>query len=206
MLKKIPLLLILSFVLFVGITQKGTLIDLIMQGGAPAVVISLLLLTLCVFVPLVPFPVSAGMIGAIFGTIDGTIITLCGSMLGTTILFFTVRYGFREWAQKKLKKYPKIREYEEYLSRRSFLAILTARLIPFIPAPVINIICGLSKVDWKIFIIASTIGKVPYMAVLCYAGANLHQNIWYSVFIYVSYLAIILTINLLVMNRKNKLT
>jgi uncharacterized membrane protein YdjX (TVP38/TMEM64 family) len=183
MLKKLPLFLILFVVLFVGITQKGALIDMIMQGGAPAVVISLLLLTICVFFPIVPFPVSAGTIGAIFGTIEGTIITLCGSMIGTIILFFTIRYGFREWAQKKLKKYPKIQEYEDYLSRRSFLAILTARLIPIIPAPVINIVCGLSKVDWKIFIIASTIGKVPYMAVLCYAGANLQQNIWYSVFI-----------------------
>jgi uncharacterized membrane protein YdjX (TVP38/TMEM64 family) len=203
MFKKIIPVLIIIAILLVGMSQKDVLIETIKHGGSPAIIISILLLSIGVFFPMVPFPVSAGMIGAGFGPIPGAVITLSGSMFGTILLFFTIRYSLREWAQKKLKRYPKIQEYEEYLNRKSFSAIFTARLIPVIPAPAVNIVCGLSKVSWKVFIIASAIGKIPYILVLTYAGANLHNNMWNSVFIYASYLLIMFTVNLIVVNRKN---
>jgi uncharacterized membrane protein YdjX (TVP38/TMEM64 family) len=202
MFKKIFLVFILITVLVVGITQKDTLIEMIQHGGSPAVIFSILMLTICVFFPVVPFAVSTGLIASVFGTIQGAVISLSGSMFGTILLFFFTRYGFREWAQQKLMKYPKVQEYEEYLNCKSFLAILTARLIPVIPAPVVNILCGLSKVNWIVFVIASAFGKIPNILVLSYAGANLQHNKWFSILMYSFYLVIIVIINSVLVYRK----
>lgn len=202
MFRKIFIVLMIITILIVGITQKDTLIEMIKDGGSRAIFISLLLLIINVFFPVVPFAVSTGIIGAVFGTLLGAAISLSGSMIGTMLLFFITRYGFRDWAGQRLSKYPKVQEFEDILNRRFFVAIFTARLIPIIPAPVVNIICGLSKVYWVVFFIASALGKIPNILVLCYAGANFHHNRWVSILLYAFYFTIILIINLILIYRK----
>lgn len=180
----------ISIILF-GYTQKDILIELVKQDGPYAVLISMLMVTICVFFPVVPFTVLGGMIGALFGATEGLFISYTGAMIGTLLFFFISRYGFRDWAQSTLQKYPKVMEYQEILNRNSFIAMLVARLIPIIPAPVFNAACGLSKVDWKIFFLASAIGKIPNIFIVSFAGANIIHNKWFSISLYGSYLLII---------------
>ena len=180
----------ISIILF-GYTQKDILIELVKQDGPYAVLISMLMVTICVFFPVVPFTVLGGMIGALFGATEGLFISYTGAMIGTLLFFFISRYGFRDWAQSTLQKYPKVMEYQEILNRNSFIAILVARLIPIIPAPVFNAACGLSKVDWKIFFLASVIGKIPNIFIVSFAGANIIHNKWFPISLYGSYLLII---------------
>ncbi|WML52699.1 TVP38/TMEM64 family protein [Neobacillus sp. PS3-12] len=188
--KIISILFVISIILF-GYTQKDILIELVKQDGPYAVLISMLMVTICVFFPVVPFTVLGGMIGALFGATEGLFISYTGAMIGTLLFFFISRYGFRDWAQSTLQKYPKVMEYQEILNRNSFIAILVARLIPIIPAPVFNAACGLSKVDWKIFFLASAIGKIPNIFIVSFAGANIIHNKWFSISLYGSYLLII---------------
>jgi uncharacterized membrane protein YdjX (TVP38/TMEM64 family) len=66
-----------------------------------------------------------------------------GAMLGTMILFFLVRYGFRDWAQQYVNKHAKVKEYELFFEENSFLTVCMSRMIPVIPAAVVNILWGL---------------------------------------------------------------
>ncbi|MED3561644.1 TVP38/TMEM64 family protein [Bacillus xiapuensis] len=202
MIKKFILVFLLVVIIGIGITEKNTLFLMIIEGGPHAVVFSLLLLSLCVFFPIIPFPVTSGTIGAVFGPLKGSIITLTGSMIGTILLFFLTRYGFRNWAQQKLKRYPKAQAYEKQLKAKAFMTIFIARLIPIIPAPVVNIGCSLSTVNWRVFVIASTIGKIPNILFLCYAGASFQQNMLFSISMYSFYFVIILVINFVLFYRK----
>lgn len=202
MVKRIIIVFLLLGIICIGIREKNTLFLIIAHGGSIAVVISLLFLSLCVFFPFIPFPVMAGTIGAVFGPLKGSIITLTGSMIGTILFFFLMRYGYRNWAQQKLKKYPKAQKYENQLKDNMFMAIFIARLIPIIPAPVVNIGCSLSKVDWKVFVMASFIGKIPNIIFLSFAGASFRHNMWLSVSMYTLYLVIILVINIVWVYRK----
>ena len=202
MVKKIIIFLLLVSIIGVGIREKNTLILMIAYGDSSAVMISLLLLSLCVFFPIIPFPVTAGMIGAIFGPLKGSIITLTGSMIGTVLFFFLMRYGYRKWAQQKLEKYPKAQKYEKQLKDKAFTGIFLARLIPVIPAPVVNIGCSLSTVNWKIFVMSSAIGKIPNILFLSYVGASFQHNRWFSVIMYTLYLVIILVLNFFLVYRK----
>jgi uncharacterized membrane protein YdjX (TVP38/TMEM64 family) len=176
---------------------------LVKQGGILAILISMLLVAICVFFPIIPFPVLAGIIGAVFGTAYGVVVSLTGAMVGTMALFFLCRYGFREYAQNKLARNLKVQEYEGFLNKNSFVAILTCRLIPIIPAVVVNIICGLSRVNWLTFFSASLIGKLPNILLLSYMGATFNNNKLFSFGLYGIYLLILFLINLGIIYRRS---
>ncbi|MCM3116829.1 TVP38/TMEM64 family protein [Neobacillus sp. MER 74] len=202
MFKRVLSIGILLLIIAIGLFQKDELLQLLKQGGALSILISMLLVAICVFFSVIPFPVLAGTIGAVFGTSQGVIVSLTGAMVGTMAFFFLSRYGFRDYAQQKLMKYPKVQEYDEFLNKNSFVAILTCRLIPIIPAPVVNIVCGLSHVKWLTFFTASFIGKIPNILLLSYAGALFSNNKLYSFGIYGVYLIIIFIINFIIIYRK----
>jgi uncharacterized membrane protein YdjX (TVP38/TMEM64 family) len=202
MFKRILSISLLFIVIAIGFLQKDELLTLIKSGGIFSTFISMLFVAICVFFPVIPFPVLAGVIGGVFGTTQGVIVSLTGAMAGTMGFFFLSRYGFRDYAQSKLMKYPKVQEYEDFLNRNSFVAILTCRLIPIIPAPVINIICGLSNVNWLIFFTASTIGKIPNILILSFAGASFSSNKLFSFGLYGGYILILIIINFVIMYRK----
>ncbi|WP_026566932.1 TVP38/TMEM64 family protein [Bacillus sp. UNC41MFS5] len=202
MFKRILSIGILLLIIAIGLFQKDELLHLVQQGGALSILISMLLVAICVFFPVIPFPVLAGTIGAVFGTSQGLIVSLTGAMVGTMAFFFLSRYGFRDYAQQKLMNYPKVQEYDELLNKNSFVAILTCRLIPIIPAPVVNIVCGLSHVKWLTFFTASFIGKIPNILLLSYAGALFSNNKLYSFGIYGVYFIIIFIINFIIIYRK----
>jgi uncharacterized membrane protein YdjX (TVP38/TMEM64 family) len=202
MFKRFLSISLLLIVIAIGFLQKDELLTLINEGGMLSIFISMLFVAICVFFPVIPFPVLAGVIGGVFGTTQGVIISLTGAMAGTMGFFLLSRYGFRDYAQSKLEKYPKVQEYEKFLNQNSFVAILTCRLIPIIPAPVVNIFCGLSKVNWLTFFTASTIGKIPNILILSYAGASFSSNKLFSFGLYGGYILIGVVINFVIMYRK----
>jgi len=202
MIKKIVSLAIITIIIILGVLHKDTFLSIVEAGGTLSIFVSILLVSICVFFPIVPFPVLAGGIGAVFGLVYGIVISLTGAMLGTFIMFLLIRYGFRESAQRKLTQYPKAKDYEAFFERNSFMAILLSRVIPIIPSPLVNIICGLSKVSVLTFLAASTIGKLPNIIILSFAGANLGENKWFSISIYGSYVLILVIINTIIIYKR----
>ncbi|WP_081415117.1 TVP38/TMEM64 family protein [Ectobacillus panaciterrae] len=204
MFKKIISLLLVAGIIVLGFTQKDMLLEIVKEGGIYAVLIGISLVAMTVFFPIIPFVVLAGGIGAIFGVLQGILISLTGAMIGTMLLFFLSRYGFRDLAQNKLKQYLKLQEYESYLEKNSFMAILFFRLVPIVPALVMNIVCGLSKVNWTTFFLASTIGKIPNILIITFAGASFTQNKLLSFGVYGAYMLILLSIYYVIVSKKMK--
>ncbi|MFP3726350.1 TVP38/TMEM64 family protein [Priestia filamentosa] len=206
MFKKIFTLIIVALVIIAAITQKNELIPLIKAGGTFSLIVGILVVATTVFFPIIPFAILAGVIGGVFGTVQGILISLTGAMLGTMLLFFLSRYGFKDWAQTKLRKYPKLEEYQRLLEKNAFFAILFVRLVPIIPSPVVNIVSGLSRVNWFVFFIASTIGKIPNIVIISIAGAHFTDNKLFSIGLYGAYFIIIFIINFIYIQRKMKKT
>lgn len=202
MAKKVFTIGILAIIIAIGFYQKNELLFLIKEGGILSVFISMLFVAICVFFPIIPFTVLGGIIGAIFGISEGALISLTGAMAGTMCFFFLTRYGFRDLAQKLLSKHPKAQEYENFFNRNSFNTILTLRLIPVIPAPLMNAACGLSKVNWLTFFVASTLGKIPNIVLLSFVGASFSKNRLLAFGIYGVYLVIIILINSFIVYRR----
>lgn len=140
-----------ALIIFVAYSQKSLLLEWIEAGGSLSLLFSILFVAALVFFPVVPFIVAAGLIGSVFGVFEGTAVSLLGSLLGTLVMFATARFGFQDWIQATLQKYPKAKEYEVYFEQNAFHSILLVRVVPVVPPPVVNILSGVSKCHGRFF-------------------------------------------------------
>lgn len=135
-----------------------------------------LMATVMALFPIIPYPVIGGVIGAALGPVPGAAITWIGSAAASILMFLFVRYGFQEWGERALHRYKSIDKVTTLFERNAFLAILFARLLPFIPSIIINVYAALSRVGFLSYAIASSIGKIPAMLLFAMVGDNLMSN------------------------------
>lgn len=133
--------------------------------GILAPIIYIIMFTL---VPLTLFPdaVLAVAGGMVFGLGLGTFYTIIGALCGGTLSFFISRTFGRGLVEKIVKD--KAEWFEDGIEKRGFLFILILRLIPLVPFDVISYGAGLSKIRYKDFALATSIGIIP--GVLVYAN------------------------------------
>lgn len=178
-------------IIALGYWQKDQFIALIEAGGMVSVLVSILFVAILVFFPIMPFFLVAGIIGGVFGTWQGSLISLTGAVVGALIMFGMARFGFREWIQGYIQKYPKAKEYEGYFEQNAFLSILFFRVVPVIPSPLINILSGISKVSWFTFFAATLIGKIPSILVFTFVGSQFGESKMTSVITFGVYMVAI---------------
>lgn len=135
-----------------------------------------LMATVMALFPIIPYPVIGGVIGAALGPSLGAAITWIGSAAASILMFLFVRYGFQEWGERALHRYKSIDKVTTLFERNAFLAILFARLLPFIPSIIINVYAALSRVSFLSYAIASSIGKIPAMLLFAMVGDNLMSD------------------------------
>lgn len=189
--KRLLSILFIAAILIIGYINRTQLLDWIKTGGFFSVMISMLVVAMGAFFPIIPFPISGGVIGAVFGVWQGALISLAGAMLGTTVFFLLVRYGFRNLARSYVLKYEIVKKYEMMMLNKPFLAVCLSRMITFIPAAAVNIIWGLSDVGLFTFFFASSLGKIPNIVLVNFAGSIFTQHSWIAIIIYATYNIII---------------
>lgn len=95
-----------------------------------------------------------------FGVALGTVLSLSGEIFGAIAGFYLYRFGFSKIDPQWLKK-----PFWQYLQRSSgsrvFLAVISLRLIPFVPSGFVTAGAALTSISAPLFMIASTIGKIP---------------------------------------------
>ena len=203
--RRIVTILLFLAIIAVGYVYQDQLVDWIKGGGQTAVIVSIVFVAILVFFPVMPFVVVAGIIGAVFGTWYGSLVSLAGALLGAVIMFLMSRYGFRDWAQRMLQKYPKVKEYESYFEKNAFLGILFVRVVPVVPSPAVNVISGISRVSVLTFFVASLLGKIPSIVIFTFAGSNFGENKTGSFITYgVYFVAIMIATSIVMYKRQQK--
>jgi uncharacterized membrane protein YdjX (TVP38/TMEM64 family) len=137
------------------------------QGFGPlAVVIYIFLYILNTFSPFFPpiFILSLSA-GALFGPILGSIALTLGTLAGTAAAFFTARYLGRDKVARLVSERSKVADIYEKLGRNGFFLLLPMRLIGFPPYGIIDLICGLSKISYRDFFMATLIGSAPWIII-----------------------------------------
>jgi uncharacterized membrane protein YdjX (TVP38/TMEM64 family) len=196
--------LLILIIVIAAYSQKELMINIIESGEAIAFFISILFVAVLVLFPVIPYAVLAGLLGSIFGVWLGTVISLLGITIGTLAMFKMARYGFQNWAQKTLQKYSKVKEFESYFEKNAFLGILLVRLIPVVPSPVVNILCGICMIPWYIFLSASLLGKLPAVIIFTFAGSVFEHNKILAFSIYAIYFIIITCFTSIHMHKRQK--
>ncbi|MHB8170677.1 MAG: TVP38/TMEM64 family protein [Thermincolia bacterium] len=153
--------------------------------GLWAVVVSLFLNILQTLVAFMPSVFLSGANAAVFGLFWGGIISWSGEVIGAAISFFFYRYlGRHKMATLMQQPHPQLARFgidlsrlDQWASRKGFIAILMARLAPFVPSGLVNLLAALSAVSFISFITATAIGKAPSLILETFIG---HDLIFFS--------------------------
>lgn len=190
MLKKISLTLLYAAVAFAIYLFGDNIMSWLQHStNIPAIIFVAIMMALF---PIIPYPIVGGVIGAALGPVSGAVITWIGSTAASILMFTFVRYGYQDWGGRMLHRYQKIGKLTTLFERNAFLAVLFARLIPFIPSIIVNVYAALSRMSFLSYTVASSIGKIPAMLLFVVVGNNAvthPQSILKTVLIYGLFLA-----------------
>ncbi len=116
---------------------------------------------LCVALTLAffPFPLVAAAGGVLFGTLEGTLLSILGGSIGAVLAFLIARHAASASVQALVGD--RLAGLQDAIERRGFVAVLYARIIPGVPRDLANYAFGLTRVGIGAFAAATVIGIAP---------------------------------------------
>jgi len=109
--------------------------------------------------------------GFLFGVRWGTLFALIGATLGAALAFLVVRKLAKNYVQTKYKK--ELTKLNKAIEKQGAQYLLIARLIPFFPFFLVNILAPLSHVKITTFMWTTALGIIPSTVLYAYAGQQL---------------------------------
>ena len=108
--------------------------------------------------------------GALYGTWLGSGIVFLGAFLGAEVAFLLGRFLLRDWVQRRMAEFPKLKAVEQAVSNEGLKFVLLTRLSPVFPFSLLNFVYGLSEVSFRDYTIG-LIGILPGTVLFCGLGA-----------------------------------
>ena len=105
---------------------------------------------------------------ALFGFVNGFLWSWFTSVIASIIVFYNVRYIFQQMFIKRVSA-----DLMEKVEANGFAYVFQARLFPFVPTSLVNILAGLSTMKITPFTIATLIGNFIYFFVLALIPAGI---------------------------------
>ena len=143
-----------------------------------AIVISICISIIIAVLGVVPsFFITAANI-LFFGFWNGMFISFVGEATGAAIAFLLYRKGFKKKVEKGLDKYPRLKRLINATGKEACYLIFSFRLMPFVPSGFITFAAAIGKVSFLVFIIASSLGKLPALLMEAYSVYEITQFGW----------------------------
>lgn len=124
----------------------------------------------------IPGEVTQAAGGYIFGTFFGTVISFAGIWVGSYLLFKISRRFGRDFVRRVIPSKAH-NKFEGILNNKNPRAIIfILYLIPGLPKDSLAMICGLTDINPRDFVIFSMIGRIPALTMSSYFGANISEG------------------------------
>lgn len=104
------------------------------------------------FLPFLPLVVIVILTINSYGVIVGFLISYSATVLGSYLVFLTVRHFFRDTAQKYIEKHDKLNKMLKFIDDRGFTFLFILLCLPFTPSSVVNVITALSNVRRDVYL------------------------------------------------------
>lgn len=145
-------------------------------------------------IPVVPFGVIAGMIGAHYGPVWGSFINVGSSTAAAALTFLAIRLVFQERGRRWIASHRRADRLTLRMERHAFMTIIWARVLPFVPAMAVNVCAAIIRMPFPSFVAATALGKIPVMIVFSVIGSQIFTSwpkaLW-TLFIYLIFLAVV---------------
>jgi uncharacterized membrane protein YdjX (TVP38/TMEM64 family) len=123
--------------------------------------LSLVLMGLQTFTPFIPFFIITGANVLLWGPVQGSLYNYFGAFLGDSIAYWFVRRYGRAWIVRLIPERTMQRWLSYFRHRRGFIVLVISRLVPLMPAGIINMSAGLAEMEYGPYALATLIGNVP---------------------------------------------
>jgi uncharacterized membrane protein YdjX (TVP38/TMEM64 family) len=130
-------------------------------GMGYALAASLFLMAVQTFLPFIPFFILTGANVLVFGFWPGSLLNYLGAFLGDSVAYWVFRRYGRGWALRWVRTSARERWEGYFRRRRGFLLVVLSRLMPVIPAGLVNIAAALADMDYPSFALATLLGNAP---------------------------------------------
>ena len=120
------------------------------------------------FLPGWIFTVSAGLI---YGILQGTLVALCGAVIGAALAFLVARYLLRQNIQEITQKNPRFAAIDEAIGKNGWKIVGLLRLSPLIPFNLSNYFYGITSISFGSYVLVSAVGMIPGTLLYAYLGA-----------------------------------
>jgi uncharacterized membrane protein YdjX (TVP38/TMEM64 family) len=129
------------------------------DGAGAAAPLVFVLVSAALTPALFPGPLLAGASGLLFGTALGFPLSLTAAVLGACLAFLIARHAGGD-AVARLAG-PRLLRAHALVSRRGFVSVLYARILPGLPYTVVNYAAGLTAIPLGTFAAATALGAAP---------------------------------------------
>lgn len=162
---------------FYEMISNGDIIKGYLERFGPwAAVIFFIFQILQVVIFFIPGEVIQAAGGYIFGILGGTLLSFFGIAIGSAILFYICQRFGKKLVEKLVPK-ESFDHLEKILnSPRIKLILVILFFIPGAPKDSLIMVCALSDITLKHFIIFSMIGRTPALVASAFMGANLAKG------------------------------
>ncbi|WP_410512416.1 VTT domain-containing protein [Paenibacillus sp. BR2-3] len=152
--------------------QSDYLAQWLSAWGTWAIIISIILNILISVIGIIPSVALTTVNIVVFGLVPGFMISWAGEVSGAMVSYILYRIGAlklndRIRYSKKIEWMARIKSMSP---KRQFIAVLLARLTPFIPSSLVTLISVLSEVSFSNYMLASVIGKLPSLSIEALIG------------------------------------
>jgi len=161
--------------------------------GILAPVVFILVQTAQVIFAPIPGQLIALAGGYLFGSVNGTIYSLIGVTVGSSIAFLlTKRYG-RPLVERVLHE-DVIAGFDGFVERVGLLGFIAFIIVPGLPDDAVCFLAGLTKWRLKTFLFAIIIGRFPAYVLTVYAGSELASGRFMMSVVLITALVVLSTI------------
>lgn len=136
-----------------------------------------LLIILESIIPALPLGVFVAFNMMAFGTVLGFILSWSATIIGCILSYLLFYKVVGNWLKTKLRKIDKYNKLIKRISKIKFTTLVLVMALPFSPAFAINIAAGISKINFKKFLVALLISKVSIVYFWGYIGKSLLESI-----------------------------
>lgn len=160
-----------STLLLVARTDIGPLTEYLRSFGWWAPVISVVLQILTSVIAPLPSFVMAFINALLFGFGWGALLTWTSALLAAAICFGMARVLGRPVVER-FTPGGALERMDGFFARHGILAVLVARLIPFVNPDVLSYAAGLTAMQWRLFMLSIAVGSLPSTALYSYLGSR----------------------------------
>lgn len=128
-------------------------------------------------IPALPLGVFIAFNMMAFGNVIGFLISWISTIAGCVLSYMLFKFLIGNRIDKKKEKYIKLNRVSKSVKNISFPNLVLIVALPFSPAFLINIACGISKVKFKKFFVALILGKISIIYFWGFISKSLLESI-----------------------------